>query len=314
MKKCTWKWCVPLSFLENTLTSSSAPKTNKSVTSNERRSTGSSLLASSQPRNLFSFSNSENNSDNSIDEQELLPDVNSMLIGPNIDIGDLDDDETEPKFLCETIYSPSKETNDEVDTDPDVPIYDEDEVQNISQTITNVDHNEYSKSMINGGSYSNKKRCHQLENQSHQVIYYNNKRKESNCINSGGSILQLNNPNHQQQSYNNQNYESSFINETNSIVNLLKTQNQILLNKFDKDDLIIKRLITQMSDIQRIQEREENLLLRQDSFYAYIIAKLPLLQDVPRSTIWINEFQSAIDRAFQDIFEKYQSQTKQRNC
>lgn len=292
----------------------SVSKTNKNITLNERRSTGSSLLASSQPRNYFSF-NSENNSDNSTDEQELLPDVNSMLIGPKIEFDDLDDDETEPKFLCETIYSPSKETNDDVDTDPDMPIYDEDEVQNTRQTISNVDHTEYSKSMINGSSYSNKKRCHQLENQNHQIIYYNNKRKESNSINSGGSILQLNNSNHQQQSYNNQNNVSP-LNDSKSIVDLLKAQNQILLNKFDKDDLIIKRLIKQMSDIRRTQEREESLLLRQqDSFYAYITAKLSLLQDVPRSTIWINEFQSAIDRAFQEIFDKYQqSQTKQKNC
>ena len=64
----------------------------------------------------------------------------------------------------------------------------------------------------------------------------------------------------------------------------------------------------QLNNLNR-QLQNEQQKQQEDTFRTYLLAKLSLLQDIPRTSSKLTkEFQTIMDQAFDNVYKKFQSQ------
>ncbi|XP_046914174.2 uncharacterized protein LOC124494931 [Dermatophagoides farinae] len=244
------------------------------------------------------------------DDQNQLPIIgenDDEEDGYNItgDDGDVDDEDL-PKFFCETIYSPAP---------------DEDENESNEEELE-------SKLLV-----TTKQQPAINSNKRSQIIYYNN--LNNNNINNKSSPLPAapENRKRNRSSNNNNNTETDVENSTkkpkvdgdqfisgesvnlSSIISLLRTQNEILVTRNRREETLWQQLADKDSQLNRLSRQRENEQQKQqeDTFRTYLLAKLSLLQDVPRtSSKWTKEFQTIMDQAFDNVYQKFLSQHKSK--
>ncbi|OTF83045.1 hypothetical protein BLA29_001772, partial [Euroglyphus maynei] len=89
------------------------------------------------------------------------------------------------------------------------------------------------------------------------------------------------------------------------------TQNEILATRNRREETLWQQLTDKDNQLNSINRQRENEQKKQqeDTFRTYLLAKLSLLQDVPRtSSKWTKEFQTIMDQAFDNVYQKFLSQ------
>ncbi|KAF7494416.1 hypothetical protein SSS_01427 [Sarcoptes scabiei] len=276
-----WKWSGPLSFLDSVIDVNGKLRNRQTYQTRMNHLKYSNNTDQSKSRIC-----GKNQSDSDEFEMNSNVDTNINLGNNNLDgdqespssLCEQDDDETEPKFLCETIYSPSKNELDDDDRhlQQQSIIIDPNREQNhdflnnhrfIKRKFSDIERNRmlnFKKHHIDCGFNMNRRRMNEEENDSSKSHIYE-------------AILQF-----------------------------LESQNTILLNKSQKEDMILKQLIENDSRMIEMTNRDRQWQEKlQDPFFIYLNAKLSLLQDVPRSAEFIDLFYTAMDEAFKNVYNKF---------
>ncbi|XP_027205048.2 uncharacterized protein LOC113798648 [Dermatophagoides pteronyssinus] len=234
--------------------------------------------------------------DNDDDDDNDDDEENECEINGN---NDAVDDEDLPKFFCETIYSPEHDENENESNDEELE-------SKFSLVTTNQQPTSTIKSNIKS-----------------QIIYVNNNDKNNKPPSS--SSITIDNRKRNRSAVNDTDNENSakipkfngdqlISNERidlSSIISLLKTQNEILIIRNRREETLWRQLSDKDNQLNNLNRQRQNEQQKQqdDTFRTYLLAKLSLLQDIPRtSSKWTKEFQTIMDQAFDNVYKKFQSQ------